>query len=86
MGQAFQLMNGPVLNELLEAKNGLLDQLTAKDIPATISALYWNILGRAPTAEESAKFAAHLKTHDQNRAALEDLAWSLLNSKEFLFR
>jgi hypothetical protein len=86
MGQAFQLMNGPVLNEMLEAKRGLLDQLTDKDIPATIAALYWNILGRAPTTEESSKFESHLKTHEQKRAALEDLAWSLLNSKEFLFR
>jgi hypothetical protein len=88
MSQAFQLMNGPVLNEMLAGKGNIIEQLLESGKPANeiVSDLTWRTLGRAPTDEERTKLAAHLGAQKLSRSTLEDAFWSLLNSKEFLFR
>jgi hypothetical protein len=92
MGQAFQLMNGPLLNEMLAEKNNVVAELLASESNAEekITSLYWRALARAPSETERTALAAHLMkskgSNDETRGALEDIVWSLLNSKEFLFR
>ncbi|HEX7862346.1 MAG TPA: DUF1549 and DUF1553 domain-containing protein [Verrucomicrobiae bacterium] len=88
MGQAFQLMNGPLLNDLLATKGGLIDRLVSeKPAPrAAITQIYWSALSREPSTEELARFESHLAANNHTRPAYEDLLWALLNSKEFLFR
>ena len=87
MGQAFQLMSGPVLHQLLTAKNNRLEQLIASEMTEEqwITEIYWTALSRAPKAAEAAVLANYLKEHKDKRAALEDIFWSVMNSKEFLF-
>ena len=48
--------------------------------------LYMIALCREPTAGELAAATRHLKAGKDLRAAVEDLGWVLINSKEFLFR
>ncbi len=88
MGQAFQMMNGPVLNEMLEKKGNILDRFleskTAPDI--VVTHLYWSALSRAPSPAELEQVLEHVAKQKDARAALEDVAWGILNSKEFLFR
>ncbi|HVK58467.1 MAG TPA: DUF1549 and DUF1553 domain-containing protein, partial [Candidatus Kapabacteria bacterium] len=88
MGQAFQLMNGPLLNDLLAKKGGLIDQLLdgKSDARDMIADVFWNALSRGPTAQELSRFESHLNAEKLNRAALEDVFWSVMNTKEFLFR
>jgi hypothetical protein len=88
MGQAFQLMNGPVLNEMLAKKENIISPLLASgsSVEEKITTLYWRTLSRAPTATELTALSTHLAKQSDSRAALEDIVWSLLNSKEFLFR
>ncbi len=88
MGQAFQMMNGPVLNEMLAAKENALGKLLAseKSNEQIVTDLYWSVLTRAPSGGELSKLVSYLGDAQDRRAALEDIAWSLLNSKEFLFR
>ena len=88
MAQAFQLMNGPVLNEMLAAKENVISKLLESGKPANeiVRELTWRTLSRAPTEAELAKFSVHLGAEKPSRAALEDALWGLLNSKEFLFR
>ena len=88
MGQAFQMMSGPVVQELLTAKENRIAKLLATERGAEeiIQELYWSTLTRAPSNEELKAFIQHLNEDSDKRAALEDILWSLVNSKEFLFR
>ena len=87
--QAMHLTNGDTINNKLQAKSNRLGQLlSAKTKPdAIIEEAYLSSLSRFPTAaEKSALLAAFTaEPPDQHRAFLEDMYWSLLSSKEFLF-
>lgn len=88
MGQAFQLLSGPVLHEMLGRPENALGNLTSsgKPEPEIIQELFWRALSRPPNGTEETRLAEVLRTADNKRAALEDIAWSLLNSHEFIFR
>jgi len=88
MGQAFQLISGPAINSMLsDPKNRLTDLgASGKSTTAIVEQLYWSALSRAPSASEFQKTARAIDLNSNRRAALEDLAWALLNSKEFVLR
>lgn len=79
--QMLQLMNGPV-QEMITRDSAALAAATKESTPAAkITSLYLSFLSREPSAEESAKAVAAMK----EGLVLSDLAWVLLNSREFLF-
>ncbi|HXT59068.1 MAG TPA: DUF1549 and DUF1553 domain-containing protein, partial [Pirellulales bacterium] len=88
LGQAFQLVSGPVVNRLLTRDDNRLGKLLAsgKSDAEMIDELYWSALSRAPSVEELQATTAYLEKAAERRAALEDILWGLLNSKEFLLR
>ena len=51
-----------------------------------VEAVYWAALSRAPTPDEMAAGESLLTSSSDRFAALQDLAWAILNSKEFVFR
>ena len=88
LAQAFQLITGQLVNQLLTEPNNRLGQLVAagRSNDQIVEELYLAALCRFPTSRER-QFADQLiaKANDR-RAALEDILWSLLNAKEFLLR
>ena len=88
LSQTFQLVSGPILNELLARDdNRLRDWLNAKSEPdALIEEIFWTILNRAPLPTEHAALKKYLANSDKHRANLEDVVWSLLSSPEFVLR
>jgi hypothetical protein len=88
LSQAFQLVSGPTINELLTARGNRLDVLLASGRAAReiIEELLLSALARLPTGEESRAMVEYLEGAAERRAALEDITWGLLNSKEFLLR
>jgi hypothetical protein len=88
MGQAFQLISGPGINELLTESDNRLGKLLKSGKPpeAMVNELYWTALSRAPTVAESEQCAKRLTAAKDQRRALEDLTWALLNAKEFVLR
>lgn len=88
LGQALQLLSGPSINRLLTDPNNRLTALLARtESPQDmIDELYWSALARAPSEEELSATVKYLEQSNDWRAALEDIAWSALNSKEFVLR
>lgn len=88
LSQTFQLVSGPILNELLVRRdNRLHDWLNSKSEPDTlIEEIFWTILNRAPLPTERAALKKYLAASDKHRANLEDVVWSLLSSPEFVLR
>jgi hypothetical protein len=88
MNQAFQLISGPAINDILTRTDNRLGGLVAsgKGDAALLDELYWTALTRPPTARESAESARLMAKATDRRAALEDITWSLINAKEFILR
>ncbi len=86
LSQALHLLNGSATNDKLQ--NSPVVKRLVKELkePAkVIDELYMRCVGRTATDEERGKLMAFVdkaKTKDQG---LQDVFWSLLNSKEFLF-
>ncbi|HYV26010.1 MAG TPA: DUF1549 and DUF1553 domain-containing protein, partial [Candidatus Eisenbacteria bacterium] len=88
MGQAFQMISGPTVNELLAEKENRVSRLLAagKTKREILEELFWTALTRSPTRAELDDFLPGLESAKDRRAELEDILWGLLNSKDFLFR
>jgi len=91
--QALHLANGTTLNDKLAAKDGAVSALLSvkKDQSADadlIEEAFLKCLGRFPRTDEAAAYLKILKeTPDsERRPAVEDMFWSLLTSREFLFQ
>ncbi len=60
---------------------------TTRDLPQLIRRVYLTLLSRFPTDGEDEIARAYFVQGGRNRrAAAQDLAWSLINTKEFLYR
>ena len=88
LAQVFELTAGKTLNAILSHQENKIGQLlkNGKDDLEIIDELYWSILTRPPVDEEWSAFLSYLNLSSNRRSALEDVAWSLLNAKEFLLR
>ena len=88
LAQVFELTGGETLNRLLRQDNNRIGrQIREGNGDAEIvDTLYWAILTRAPSANESTAMLKYLSAAGDRRGALEDVAWGLLNAKEFILR
>jgi len=86
LSQALHLLNGNTLQSKIEqgsvVKKLLQDGRSPDEV---IQDLYLRCLSRKPTADEVAKLDAFLKPDTKTEQVLNDIFWSLLNSKEFVF-
>ncbi|HEY1602189.1 MAG TPA: DUF1549 and DUF1553 domain-containing protein [Pirellulales bacterium] len=88
LGQAFQMISGPLVNDLFARDEGRVSQLAGSGRPAgeQVEELYWTALSRPPTAEELVTTVHYVEHATDHRQALEDIAWGLVNAKEFVLR
>ncbi|TVQ00603.1 MAG: DUF1549 domain-containing protein [Planctomycetaceae bacterium] len=88
LGMAIELFNGPTIHDKLRAeatryRTGLAAGKTPQEL---IEELYLAAFCRYPSEEESAAASEHVAKQESPQAALEDIAWALLNTDEFLFQ
>lgn len=86
LSQALHLLNGNTVNDKIQS-GGVVKRLlkAGKTAPQVVEDLYLRCLSRKPTAAEMSKLSGFLKEGAKQEQVLNDLFWSLLNSKEFLF-
>jgi hypothetical protein len=87
LAQCLHLINSDEVQKKLRADSGLVAQLgqSKDDIAAAIRTLYMRAYSRPPEASEQEIALRYLQSKPDLRAAFEDLAWTLMNTKEFLF-
>ncbi len=86
LSQALHLINGDATQAKIAQGNvvgKLLDQKTPPD--QMLDNLYARCFGRAPSPAERVELGKQIALYKDQRRAWEDLFWSLLNSKEFMF-
>ncbi len=88
IAQALHLLNAPEISSKLSHRHGRVRTLADSDLPpaAIIEELYLTSLARWPSEVERALMLQAFESYgDDRRAAVEDVLWALLNSKEFIF-
>jgi hypothetical protein len=87
MVHTLHLLNGDDVARKIESPDGTLAQhlKEEKDPQKIVDKLFLATFGRVPTADERANVNTATKGKPLDAAALGDLFWALLNSKEFVF-
>lgn len=85
---ALQLYNGKLLNDRLRNGGNRFRQAMAegKKDEEVLVEFYLAALSRPPSAKELQFALAHLAGVPDRNAAMEDIAWAILNKTEFLFQ
>jgi hypothetical protein len=86
--QALNLLTNREIHAKFAAETGRVAQLAASSMSDAdvIDEMYYSALARPPSPREKQGILSHFARTGDRRKALEDLAWVLINSKEFLFR
>jgi hypothetical protein len=88
VGQALHLLSGETIHQKLAAPGSAVEQATQHEDTQVVQTLYLAALSRFPTPAECEALVAELRGVEpaQRRQAIEDLYWSVLTSREFLFQ
>jgi hypothetical protein len=86
--QALYLLNSSEVRKRIDSSPVLkpVYNLPKAQRSEQVRRIYFIILNRPPTAEEQDLVAAYTATAGDPSRAARDLAWALINSKEFLYR
>ncbi len=88
LAQALHLINGGTIQSALQAADGRVAKLAVADpfLPdAIIDEIWMAAFSRMPSDNERGEIATYLASVEDKRAALEDVMWSVVNTKEFIF-
>jgi hypothetical protein len=88
LAQALQLITGSLLNKAVTEPDNWLGRLVreGRSNREIIDELFLAALSRSPSPAEQSAIVSRVDAAPDRRAALEDVLWALLNSKEFMLR
>ncbi len=86
LSQSLHLLNGTTVDGKVR-QGGVVKKLldAGKKPEEIVETLYIRCLTRKPTADEVQKVLAAVKEEPDQRKALEDVFWAIMNSREFIF-
>ena len=87
VGQVLHVLNSPQIHNKISHTGGSVAKLVRQhsDDKNVVEELYLTFFNRFPTAKERQATAKYIKTNGDRQQAAEDIAWSMINSLEFLF-
>ncbi|MBC8351650.1 MAG: DUF1553 domain-containing protein [Planctomycetes bacterium] len=87
LAQVLLLANSDEIENKLANGEGRIAKLDGekKPINEVVEELYLSSFSRLPTSEERDAIAAYVEDQENKRQALEDVLWTIVNSKEFMF-
>jgi hypothetical protein len=87
LAAALHLLNGDVVNQKIRQPGGRIDRLfqQKKPLPEIVEELYLVTLSRPPSPEEMQAALKEIEQSGNPRVGVEDLLWTLINSRAFLF-
>jgi hypothetical protein len=96
LAQVLLLANSEEVENKLGAKTGRIARLLGPEKPAPdapkapsigeiVDELYLATLSRSPRPDETASAVAYVETAPDKAAALQDVLWTLINTREFMF-
>lgn len=88
MTQVLHLYNGDTLNTKLQTQGNIVDALLERnDFDQIVNEAYLRALARLPSDAKRSQLVEFLDAAkpEERRAVVEDLFWSILSSREFLF-
>jgi hypothetical protein len=87
IAQVLHLLNSDFVHDRLRHDNAIAARLcrTQPDDRRIVEELWLTFLSRPVTSDELRRVQDHMKTAKTRREGFEDVAWALLNTKEFLF-
>jgi hypothetical protein len=87
LSQVLYLLHSEELQRKLSDQKGFVAQITMGDKPNAeiVEELFLRTFSRRPTADELASAVGLLEKSMDKKGTVEDLLWSLVNAKEFLF-
>lgn len=88
LSQALQLINGPTVHDKLRSDSGNIHRWVSegRSDEEIVNMLYLAALSRQPLPREQETALTHIKAGEDRVRAVEDVAWAVINSKEFLFQ
>jgi hypothetical protein len=88
VAQVLHLLNSPEVHDKISHEAGYVAKLVKREPTddAVVEELYLTFYSRLPSEKERGVALAYLQQHkEKRRQAAEDLAWTLLNTTEFVF-
>jgi hypothetical protein len=87
VAQVLHVMNSPEIHDKLAHEGGTLAKLLRKhsENGPLVDELYLTFFTRMPTARERDAAVKYIIEEKSRRQAVEDLAWSMMNSLEYIF-
>lgn len=87
LGQVLLLANSDEIEGKIASGEGRLAKLlkAKKSTTDIVADLYLNAYARTPTPTEMKRILDHVATYQDPQQGLEDVLWTILNSKEFMF-
>ena len=87
ISQVLHVLNSPAIQKKLSHQDGRIRAIAADlaDNKKAVEEIYLTCFARYPTKDELAAAVEYLEQADDRQTGLEDVAWSVMNSLEFLF-
>ena len=87
VGQVLHVLNSPQIHNKIAHTGGRVSKIVRQfsDDKSVIEELYLTFFNRFPTAKERQATVKYIKSNGNRQQAAEDIAWTMMNSLEFLF-